>query len=101
MGHEGVLGEHELELGFEFPGCEVVLVGVGRRECLLHRHRVPVRLLEVEHDVISVTDQFESRMPVPSQYIKQGRDSKPSESGVKPHGKKSSGRSFRSPPGLC
>ena len=35
--------------------------------------------------------------PVPSRYIGQGRDSKPSESGVKPYGKKSSGRSFRFP----
>jgi hypothetical protein len=32
---------------------------------------------------------------VPSTYIGQGRDSKPSESGVKPH----AGRSFRFPPG--
>jgi hypothetical protein len=37
--------------------------------------------------------------PVPSRYIGQGRDSKPSESGVKPDRKKSSGRSFRFPPG--
>ena len=32
--------------------------------------------------------------PVPSRYKGQGRDSKPSESGVKTHGKKSLGRSF-------
>jgi hypothetical protein len=38
-----------------------------------------------------------SRTPVPSRNIGQGRDSKPSESGVKPHGKKISGRSFRFP----
>jgi hypothetical protein len=40
-----------------------------------------------------------SRTPVPSRCIGQGRNSKPSESGVKPHGKKSSGLSFRFPPG--
>ena len=40
-----------------------------------------------------------SRTPVPIRYIGQGWDYTLSESGVKPHGKKSSGRSFRFPPG--
>ncbi len=42
-------------------------------------------------------NQLASRTPVPSRYIGQGLDSKPSDSGVKPQGKKSSGQSFRFP----
>ena len=40
-----------------------------------------------------------SHTPIPSGCVGQGRDSKPSEGGVKPRGKKSSGGSFRFPPG--
>jgi hypothetical protein len=40
-----------------------------------------------------------SHTPIPSGYVRQGLDSKPSEGGVKPRGKKSSGQSFHFPPG--